>query len=281
MKNVLLAALLPLLAAASASAGVTMEMETKDFTASPPEQEAGTMKIEGNLLRIDSAAGGGRETSAIYRGDRRALVMLDHGRRQYVELDRETMESLAGQLSAAMRQMEERLAELPPEQRAAVRKMMEQQMPGLAPGTDTAEKASTDIRETGRRETVSGIPCTYFEAWRGGEKVRELCVAGWGDVAAGREALAVFEDMGDFFEEVMETFAESSPQGRGALPMPDNPFQDLARVDGFPVVVRLFEDGQVARETVITGIEESAVDPASFEVPAGYERQEMPRPGGS
>lgn len=280
MRNLLLAATLLMLAAASASAGVTVEMEVKDLTTSPPEQEAGTMRIEGKLLRIDSAAGGGQKTSAIYRGDRRSLLVLDHDQRRYMELDREMVEGLAGQLSAAMQQMEERLAELPPEQRAAVQRMMEQQMPGLAAGSAGADAGPTEIRRTGRRDTVSGIPCAYVEAWRGGEKVRELCVAGWGDVTAGREALAVFEDMGDFFEEVLDTFAEAMPMGRGALPIPDNPFQDMSRLDGFPVVVRLFEDGEVARETVITRIEETAVDPASFEPPAGYQRQEMPKPKG-
>ena len=41
----------------------------------------------------------------IYRGDRREMVVIEHGNESYFVMDRETMKAMSGQMSQAMKQM--------------------------------------------------------------------------------------------------------------------------------------------------------------------------------
>ena len=56
------------------------------------------------------------------------LYIIDDADKSYIVFDKATMEQLAKKINAAMEQMKEQLAKLPPEQRA----QMEQMMPGMS-----------------------------------------------------------------------------------------------------------------------------------------------------
>jgi hypothetical protein len=49
-------------------------------------------------------------------------------------------------------------------------------------------------------------------------------------------------------------------------------FDGAERIDGFPVRVRVFEDGQATAETLFKKAESRRIDPAQFELPAGYQK---------
>ena len=79
------------------------------------------MLVDGRNLKSEPGASGKRsQMTMIYRGDRREMVVLDHGKKSYFVMDQQTMKKMAGQMSQAMRQMQEGLKNVPTEQRAMV-----------------------------------------------------------------------------------------------------------------------------------------------------------------
>ena len=60
------------------------------------------------------------------------MVMLDKAKNKYQEIDEQTMDQMAHQMSGAMAQMDAAMKNMPPEQRAMMEKMMKGKMPQAA-----------------------------------------------------------------------------------------------------------------------------------------------------
>ena len=91
-------------------------------------------KAEGVAILVDAASGG--------------MTVIDHGRRTYTRVDRETRSRMQAQMQQMRAQMQQQLAALPEQQR----KMIEQQMGGMMGGG----ASGPEFRETGEQRTVAG-----------------------------------------------------------------------------------------------------------------------------
>jgi hypothetical protein len=206
----------------------------------------------------------------IYRGTQREMIVLNHRDRTYMVLDRAAIQALAGQLNQAMGQMQETLRNVPPEQRAA----MEQMMGNRMPSRQAPERSPAQVRRTGDFAKCFGYPATRYEVWRDGRKVREMYVTDWQNIDGGRDVAAAFVDMGRFAQEL----AAVLPGGNTG---PANSFDDsiftvMDQIDGFPVGVREYRaDGTIEQEWALRSAKRQRIDPATFEPPAGYRRQQM------
>ena len=56
---------------------------------------------------------------------------------------------------------------------------------------------------------------------------------------------------------------------------PSMSIADFTRLDGFPVVTRSFEGGELDSETVLESVTERDLDPDAFEPPKGYRLRTM------
>ena len=108
-----------LLMSSLASAQVVIEMSTS--TQDAPNR----MYIKNDMTRADSKAGGS-DMSTIFRGEE--MVMVNHDTRTYQIFGRAEVLALADKMSEARKQMEEQMANIPPEQRAMVERMMGNRM---------------------------------------------------------------------------------------------------------------------------------------------------------
>ncbi len=262
-----------LFVAASASAGVVYEIEVKDHEQSPPKTESIQAAVEGRHLKMGIASGGstGGQGEMIFRGDRREMVVVDHDTRSYHLLDQQAIQSIAGQVSEAQRMMQEALKNVPEDRRAMVEQMMKQRMP---PGTEVpGQRVKSELRKTGERGTKSGYPCVKYEVFLGDAKIRELWVTDWSNVEGGEDVVGTFEDMADFFREMMDSFPDFGQQGS----MGDPAFEHMRELGGFPVVTREFDeyDGSLEAESTLRSARRQTIDPDAFEPPSGYKRQEM------
>jgi hypothetical protein len=86
------------------------------------ERVDATYRIKDGRVRMESAEAG--NVSMLYDATTHGITVLDHGERRYMRIDAQTAAAAGAAASDAMRQLEERLASLPPDQREAVRKMM-------------------------------------------------------------------------------------------------------------------------------------------------------------
>ena len=264
---------LALVFSAPASAGVVYEIEVTDHETSPPKTESIEAAVEGRHLKMGIASGGrGEQGEMIFRGDRGEMVVVDHDNQSYHRIDKDALSRVGGQVAEALSQAKELLDNVPEDQRALIEAAMKEHMP-TAPTAPSGRTAS-ELKRTGERATHNGYPCVRYEVWQSGRKVRELWVTDWKNVEGGTDVVAAFEDMADFFREMMDSFPHMG--GSGGPEFGDPAFEHMREIGGFPVVTREFDDdGSLEGETTLRSARRQTIDPDAFEPPSGYKRQEM------
>lgn len=257
--------------AAPLTAGVVYEIEVKDHEQSPPKTESIQASVEGRHLKMGVASGGrGSQGEMIFRGDRREMVVVDHDNQAYTVIDEEAIGAIAGQVNSAMSQMQEALKNVPEDKRAMLEQMMKERMPQAQM---EQKRPTTELKKTGERATHSGYPCVKYEVLQEGRTIRELWVTDWSNIEGGEETVDAFEDMAEFFQELIDSIPNF---GQGSSGIGDHAFEHMKELGGFPVVTREFgDDGSLEDESTLRGAERRTLDPDEFEPPAGYKRQEM------
>jgi urocanate hydratase len=254
MKRIFLV-VLGALGAQMASAGVYVELRDRNVGSGSSEL-AQKMYVQNGLGRFVDA--GGRAT-LIKNG---TMYIIDDADKSYIAFDKATMEQLAKKLNGAMEQMKEQLAKLPPEQRAQA----EQMMPGMSGGD---QKWVVDAIDTGKSDKVDGRACRVWDIKRNGELDDQLCVVPYSSLPGKENFQAVFANFAKAFEEM----AKSAPMLAGMM---TNEFSAQAKVNGFPVRTRAYEEGKLGdTEHVMSVWREEAIPASMFEVPAGYKQKTM------
>ena len=259
------------LALTPALAGVVYEIEVTNHEQAPPRTESMEAAVEGKNLKMEVLPGESDRGRGemIFRGDRREMVVVDHDDKSYLVMDQESLDRIAGQVAGAMSQMQEALKNVPADQRRAIEEMMKQRMPSAA---QTPQRPRSELKKTGERGTHAGYPCVKYEVLRDGKKIRELWVTDWDNIEGGRDVVATFEDMADFFKELMDSIPDFGQGG----PAGDPVFEHMREIGGFPVVTREFgDDGSLEDESTLRSARRSTLDPDAFEPPAGYKRRSM------
>src|SRR5678815_2102108 len=115
-KFILIAA--AMLGTAEISAGVRIESVTRDLKT---QVASGTqvVMVQDGKIRVNNA----KESNGVILNDS-MLYVLDDNRKSYSEIDKATMKKTMDQAGARMKQLQERLKNMPPEQRAQMEKMM-------------------------------------------------------------------------------------------------------------------------------------------------------------
>jgi hypothetical protein len=257
MKNVIIVS--SLFVAATAAAGVRVENVTRNIQTKVADGPPQTVLVQDSKIR----ASHGKDNALIIKGT--TITILDAGKKTYTEMDKEQMKKMASQANAAMTQMQEKLKNMPPEQRAMMEKMMGSQMPG---GMNAGKPDVYDAKNTGKTETVEGRKCTVWTLTRNGKLFEELCVVPFSSLPG----------KGDFeksFKELADAFAEFSK----GMPGVENQVQVRSNVNGYPVRSRSYDANGKLRdtETVLTKWVEEIVPAAQFDVPAGYKKKELPQ----
>ena len=247
--------------------GGVLVLEMKEYYEDPPVVSTIEISTEGDATRMEVATPGRAEASGmIYRGDSREMIALDHADRSYYVLDEESMQRMGAQLSGAMKQMQEALEAMPPEQRAMAEKMMKQHMPQEM---SEPPRPPPSLHATGREDTVNGFDCDYYEVRREERKVRELCVTPWAEIPGGRGVADSLLGMAGFFERMASTISEET--GIAVMGDQQEIFGHLEELDGYPVLTREFDErGGVTSESVLESAVTENLEPSLFEPPAGY-----------
>jgi hypothetical protein len=246
-------------AAPFAAAGVYVEMVQKNpGTGQSSLQQK--MYVQGGQGRFVDAEG---RATLIKNG---TLYVIDDRDKSYVMFDKATMEKLGAQINAAMSQMKEQLAKMPPEQRAQVEQMMAAQMPGMM-GDD--KKWTVEVSDTGKSDKVDGRSCRLWDVKRNGQLDEQLCVVPYSSLPGKENFQAVFASFAKVFEEM----AKSVPSMAGMM---DTEFDAQTRVNGFPVRSRSYENGKLGTEEQVMQLwREESIPASMFDVPADYKRKSM------
>jgi len=124
--------------------------------------------------------------------------------------------------------------------------------------------------DTGKSDKVDGRACRVWDVKRNGELDDQLCVVPYSALPGKENFQAMFANFAKVFEEM----AKSVPMLSGMM---TNEFGAQAKVNGFPVRSRGYENGQLGdTEHNVRVWREEAIPASMFEVPAGYKQKQMP-----
>jgi hypothetical protein len=180
-------------AACSAFAGTTMESVDHRLNESRADAITTVSAQDGNL-RVDSPENNG---ATIFKDD--TLYVLNTKEKTYTALDRASLQRMAEQISPALKQMQEQLAKMPPEQRAQVEKMMGQSVPGMG------KQKSQEFRKTSRTDKVAGYSCSYVEMLEDGVLQNEFCVVPSASLKGSADLMAAAQKMQAMMDEMIKT----------------------------------------------------------------------------
>ncbi len=232
------------------------------------------VSIKGNNLRMDFYHNGNKSgNSMIFLGDREELIFLNHTGKSYFVMNKESMNSMAGNINQAMSKMKDALKNAPPEQRA----MMERMMKGRLGAMQTPHIEEPVLKKVGF-EKIDGYKCTKYETYRGDEMVRLHYVTRWKNIDGGSEISSVMLGMGDFMDEWRKTFANRPKFIGSSMPSEKGIFKQLRKLDGFPVKTVNFFNGAIVGETTFSSVVKTNVDPLLFDPPEGYKKRDMKMP---
>lgn len=246
-------------------AGVVIEMGAKD--SSGRETPGDRIQAQSGMVRVD-LAGTGDSMSMIFRDE--AILIVDHKKKTVAKLDQAAMEEVSSQMNEAMRQMEEQLASMPPEQRAMVEKMMKGKMKGMMPDQAEGDDVSYRVESVGSGQWQT-YSCSKYAAYLGSEKIQEICAAPISQVDGAEEAMEAFKAMAKSMKKMLE-----SVKGPFAS-LADNPMQMINQIEGFPVHTRHFEKGEPDRETFLKSSTQKSLDDSLFAAPPGYKEEDLLR----
>ncbi len=247
---------------ATAQAGVYFENVDKALDGSKAP-ETSKFWFDGGRMRTERNA---EQQVVIFKNQ--TLYTIDSKSKSYRTIDKATAERMGAQVAAAKKQMDARLAAMPPEQR----KKMEEMMAKLGQGAGNAmlpgaQASKRSLKNSGRTETVAGIKCTVWEVFEGDKKEQELCAAPAGSLPGGDEVIKTFRDLAT----MLTSFTSSLGSNRAG----DQPWRDLETINGVPVLTREFDAGKATSETRLTVVRKESVPAVSFEVPAGYTEKKL------
>ena len=253
---------------ATAQAGVYLESVDKELGGSGTPTTS-KMLFDGGRMRTERREHDGDQDIVIFKNQ--ALYTLDSKSKSYRVLDKAAAEKMGAQVAAAKKQMEARMAAMPPEQRKKMEEMMAKLGKGgagaMMPGAKPSQRT---LKNTGRTETVAGIKCTVWEAFEDGKKDEELCAAPAGSIPGGDDVIKTFREI----SAMLSSFTEKLGSHAG-----DEPWRDMETINGVPILTRDFDDGKATSETRMTVVRKESVPASSFDVPSGYAEKKLEFPG--
>jgi hypothetical protein len=254
------AVLAPMLGMGPLFAGVKIVSENTDLATKKVTTD--TILLDANRMRLESDDG--RVMMFLTDGGRNRIVMLDKARNTYQEIDEQTMNQMAQQMSGAMAQMDAAMKNMPPEQRAMMEKMMKGKMPqaaAAAPKTVYTAKGSA---------TVNGFSCTKYDGMQGAQKVSEVCAASPSQIKITPDDFQVFEKMKQFFSGMLDAM-KNSPFGANI----QSASITQSGLEGFPVQTTTFRNGQASDRVDLKSVTNASFSDADFSVGAA-KKVEMP-----
>ncbi len=147
--------------------------------------------------------------------------------------------------------------------------MMESQVPQTQ---KEARQIEAVIAATGESGHYAGFDCEWWEMRRDAELVRSACVADTGDIPNGAASLNTLHSMAAFQKKLFKAFDQ--------MPMAPSTtiFEEMQRIDGFPVATRDFKNGVVSQETQLISIADREAGASDFAPPADYTERALTGP---
>ena len=249
-----IAGILTIVASVGARAGVAIEFSQSDGPNTSPR----TIEVflDGHKLSAAMAEG-----KMVFRGEEQIMWFAEAGKDTYYEMTAADVEAVTEQMDQAMKMMEEQLANMPEDQQAMMRGMIEQRMGAMS------MFAEQRVETIGKKK-IDGYPCVGYEVYNGDEVAAVVWTTDAAELGLGADDFVALRDL--------DAFLGSSPianmLGRYLHDFSAPP--EPGRVSGFPV--RVEEVGGPNRGTVrLVSARHSDVPDDAFAEPEGLQKQKI------
>ena len=262
---VLMSGLVAIAAGGSATAGTVI---TLDQTVNGTQNRPQVLYLEPDRLRMSSP-----ENDMIFRGDQNKVWVVRPEDKAYIELTPESMAQMKAQMDQMQAQMQQRLASMPPEQRKQMEAMMASR--GMGPNAPATPPQIT-YTKAGEAKKVGDYTCTPFKVTMAAGLVSDFCMAKLSDLGLTRDDLKSFVAFGTFMGQMGGTGTQRSPMAS----LDFDSIKQQIGFDGFPVQTsHSSPDGRHNVETTLKSIQHQDAPAGTFDLPAGFTRQDAGGPG--
>ncbi|HZR71114.1 MAG TPA: hypothetical protein VFB01_18895 [Burkholderiales bacterium] len=251
---------------AAAAGALVVRTETTFLDRKQPTTRSGKVMLAGDRLRAEVPAGPRPQDGdvvLVFRGDRDALYVLEPSDRSYVQIDRESVEWVTGQLDAVRGEVRAQMKGMSPETRARMEEVLD------ATGLSEPNGKAAEIRlvATGKTASTAGRSCREHTILRGSRPIGDACIADYATLGMTRSDL----DPARRLATVAAELTRGMPGGGiGGVAMDP---AAIAALDGVPIRVRVRDEDVPATETRVLGVERAAVAPEAFAPPPGWRKR--------
>jgi len=219
------------------------------------------VQLERDRMRAEMAGPAGDTQIVIFDGPQQVLRIISVNRKAYTEMTQADADRVGERLSTAMAGVKEKLANLPPEQRAKVEAMMAR-LGGAAPAVITARP---EYRRAGS-DNAGRWTCDKYEGFRNGEKVSEVCTVDPKTLGLTMADFEISKQVGAFFKKMLPQGADSLV-GVGTI--------ETQGFNGVPVRRITYNGGKVQSTSEVTEVRRETFAASTYDVPAGFQKQMM------
>lgn len=238
----------------AATHGTGVHISFVDDQGNPGSQ----LYVLGGKVRLESGAS--QDGGAIYDAATHSMTILMPDRQAYMVLNQQSAAEMGAQMADAEKKIEARLANLPPEQREMMKKMMTQQ--GIA-----GSHMQMTVKDLGTSETVDGHHCKDVQLMSGNTPGVKMCVAPMSSLGIPAGDVATLESMRTDMTHLMSSMG----------PMAQS-YSTLESVQGFAIKRDVpHRDGftLVTRTEMLKSISKGDAAASLFEIPAGYRKTSL------
>jgi hypothetical protein len=230
-------------------------------TVSGTTERITNVQVEPQRMRAEMTNAAGATQIVLFDSQQQVLRIINMANKSYTELTKADADRIGAQVSAAMEGMKEKLAQMPPEQRAKMEAMMARI--GGAPG---ATPQKPDFRPAGK-DMVGKWECDKYEGFRNNEKVTEVCTVDPKVLGLTPADFEVSKQVAAFFQK-MVPIATDQIVGIGTI--------ETQGFNGIPVRRSTYRQGKVVSTSEVVKVGRQNFPASSYEVPEGFTKQAAP-----
>jgi hypothetical protein len=238
------------------AAHADVQISSDSINAGTGKTNSVNMYLAADRMKMDMGT-----TEMIYIDDIGTVYTVMKDRHQYMVLDPATQQRMAAMMSGMQDKLRQQMAAMPEAQR--------KQMEARGMGAAMQPKPDSAYVKTGEGKTVGSWSCQVFRKTLGSGSTIDACFAALSTVGLTQDDLAVLRKLAQRMQKTLPTAG-----AMGSMDF-DRQTQEIG-FEGFPVQTVTSMNGAPSTTSTMTSVQHLTLPADTFEVPAGYTRQEMP-----
>lgn len=212
------------------------------------QERDSTIYVAGSKVRMDAPAQKGKGGFVIVDTSKDTTLIVMPSEKRYMEMTAADVKEMGDKMGQMVKMMKDRMAQVPPEQRAQVEAMLKKMTDAEA----SAEAPPVEPKPLGKTQTIDGMEATAYEAKSGDETMIMWVSQAQPELA--KALLAV--------QERIQQLAPPQMRRHQAT------VSSMA-AKGFPVLTQVLTPQKYRVEQMVT-IDQKPVEASLFSVPADY-----------